>query len=77
VGELLQFEEDATLAKGFGFIQRHQVMTWDNVKIGDASHWLPVAADFIWSYANDSLLRISIEYKNHRHFESASNITYK
>lgn len=77
-GEVLQFEEDATgFPEGFGFIERHQVMTWDTVHIGDASHWLPVAADFIWSYAGSSRLRISIEYKKHRHFEAASNITYK
>ena len=77
-GEVLQFEEDATgFPEDFGFIERHQVMTWDTVHIGHDSHWLPVAADFIWSYSNDSRLRISIVYKNHRHFEAASNITYK
>lgn len=77
-GDLLQYEEDATgFPKGFGFVQRHQVMTWDSVKIIDASHWLPVAADFVWSYSDASLYRVSIEYRNHRHFEAASTITYK
>ena len=52
-------------------------MTWDTVHIGHDSHRLPVAADFIWTYAGDSRLRISIEHKNHRHFEAASSITYK
>jgi len=77
-GEVLQFEEDATgFPEDFGFTERHQVMTWDTVHIAGAAHWLPVAADFIWTYAGDSRLRISIEYKNHRHFEAASHITYK
>jgi hypothetical protein len=77
-GDVLRFEEDATgFPGGFGFIHRRQVMTWDSVKIGEVFHWLPVAVDFIWSYPDDSLLRISIEYRNHRHFEAASNVTYK
>jgi len=77
-GEVLQFEEEATgFPENFGFTKRHLVMTWDWVKIGDASHWLPVAADFVWSYADDSLFRVAVEYRNHRHFEAASKITYK
>ena len=51
-------------------------MSWDSVKIGDASHWLPVAADFIWHLDSSKLYRTSVEYKNHRHFEAA-NITFK
>jgi len=77
-GEILQFEEEATgFPRGFVFSQRNQVMTWDSVRIGDASHWLPVAADFIWRMGNGELYRATIEYKNHRHFEAATNITFK
>lgn len=77
-GDLLQFEEEATgFPKGFAFFQRNQVMTWGSVKIGDASHWLPVAADFIWRMGNGEFYRTTIEYKNHRHFEAATNITFK
>lgn len=77
-GETLQFEEEATgFPEGFGFVQRNQIMTWDAVKIGDASHWLPVAADFIWRTYSGDLYRTTAEYKNHRHFEAASDITFK
>jgi hypothetical protein len=78
-GELLQFEEEATgFPKGFAFVQRNQVMTWDSVKIGDASHWLPVGADFIWRMGGGGELhRTTVEYKNHRHFEAATNVTFK
>jgi len=77
-GEILQFEEEATgFPKGFVFVQRNQVMTWDSVTIGDTSHWLPVAADFIWHMGNGELYRTTVEYKNHRHFEAATNITFK
>jgi hypothetical protein len=49
-GDVLQFEEEAFgFPKGFAFVSRHQVMTWDYVKIGEASHWLPVSAEFIWT----------------------------
>jgi hypothetical protein len=77
-GEILQFEEEATgFPNGFGFVQRNQIMTWGSVKIGDASHWLPVAADFIWRTYSGELYRTNAEYKNHRHFEAASDITFK
>jgi len=77
-GEVLRFEEVATgFPKGYGFVQRNQVMSWDSVKIGDAYHWLPVAADFIWRLDSRKLYRTSVEYKNHRHFEAAANITFK
>jgi hypothetical protein len=39
--------------------QRNQVMTWDFVKIGEASHWLLVSADFIWKMGDGSLTRAS------------------
>jgi hypothetical protein len=76
-GEILQFEEEATgFPRGFAFIQRNQVMTWGAVKIGDASHWLPVAADFIWRMGDGDLFRTTVEYRNHRHFEAATNIRF-
>jgi len=77
-GSILRFEEEATgFPAGFAFVQRNQIMTWGSVSIGDTSHWLPEAADFIWRQANGELYRVTIEYKNHRHFEAATNITFK
>ena len=77
-GEVLQFEEEAKgLPKGFAFVQRNEVMNWGSVKIGDASHWLPVAADFIWHMSDGEIRRTTVEYKNHRHFEADTNITFQ
>jgi len=77
-GEIMQFEEQAIdFPKGFGFLERDQVMHWDTVKIGDASHWLPVGADFVWRFAGGGLVRTTVEYKNHRHFETESNVSFK
>jgi hypothetical protein len=77
-GEILQFEEEAAgFPRGFLFSRRNQVMTWDSVKIGDASHWLPVAADFIWRMSRGEPYRTTVAYRNHRHFEAAANITFQ
>ncbi len=77
-GRMIQFEAEATgFPKGFEFVQRNEVETWDYVKIGEASHLLPVAADFIWRMPNGSLYRVAIEYKNHRHFEASTNLTFE
>jgi hypothetical protein len=77
-GDVLQFEEEAFgFPREFAFVSRHQVMAWDYVKIGEASHWLPVSAEFVWT--TDTALRVKadVEYRNHRHFESSTDIKYE
>jgi len=77
-GDLLQFEEEAFgFPRDFAFVSRHQVMDWDYVKIGGASHLLPVSAEFIWTTDTSLRIKADVEYKNHRHFESSSDIRYK
>jgi hypothetical protein len=77
-GNVLQFEEDA-----FGFperyflVARHQVMTWHYVQIGDVSYWLPVSAEFNWTYRTPYRRREVVEYRNFRHFETSTDIQYK
>jgi hypothetical protein len=77
-GNVIQFDEDA-----FGFpepyflITRHQVMTWDYVRIGDAAYWLPISAEFNWTYKAPYRRREVVVYRNHRHFESATDIQYQ
>ena len=76
-GNVLQFEEEA-----FGFperyriVTRRQVMTWDYVEIGDLSYWLPMSAEFIWTF-KQLRGREVVEYTNHRHFESTTDIKYR
>jgi hypothetical protein len=77
-GDLLRFEEEAFgFPKQFRVVSRHQVMTWDNVKIGDDSYWLPVSAEFIWTRRTPDRYKAVVEYRNHRHFEAATDITYQ
>lgn len=77
-GNVLQFEEDAFgFPERYDLVKRHQVMTWDNVEIGDVPYWLPVSAEFVWMYKTPYRRREVVEYRNHRHFESATDIQYK
>ncbi len=51
-------------------------VSWDYVKIGDATHLLPVSAEIQVVLANGEMRLARHEYTNHRHFEAASNITF-
>ncbi len=74
----VQYEEEAAgFPPDFGWYQRNETVLWDNVAIGGAPHWLPVSAEFLWRSNDWALHRVVVEYKNHRHFEAGSRITYK
>ncbi len=77
-GNVLQLEEEATdFPEQFEFSHRVETVSWDYVKIGDAPHLLPVAADFVVEYYSGSRVRVDVEYKNHRHFESTTSISFQ
>jgi hypothetical protein len=76
-GNIIQLEEEAGgFPTRFDFAHRTEDVTWDSVKIGDASHLLPVAANFVVLYSSGSRFRVDLEYKNHRHFEASTNLTF-
>ena len=76
-GNVIQLDEEATgFPPGFDLAQRAEEVSWDYVKIGDASHLLPVGANFAILYYSGIRWRIEVEYKNHRHFASSTNITF-
>jgi hypothetical protein len=77
-GNVLQLEEEATdFPEQFEFSHRVETVSWDYVKIGDAPHLLPVAANFVVEYFSGSRVRVDVEYKNHRHFESSTSISFQ
>ncbi|HKA01035.1 MAG TPA: hypothetical protein VKE70_31195, partial [Candidatus Solibacter sp.] len=77
-GNLLRFEEEAAgFPADFGFDYRKQIVSWDRVKIGDATHLVPVAADFVWLASNGELWHVEIQYRNHRRFEASSSVTFR
>jgi hypothetical protein len=53
------------------------IYSWDYVKIGDASHLLPVATDMVWIDPKGDTWHVAAQYKNHRHFEASADITFK
>ena len=50
--------------------------SWDYVKIGDATYLLPISAEFVARRLDGSAGRVRVEYKNHRHFEAATSVTF-
>jgi hypothetical protein len=51
--------------------------SWKFVKIGDASWFLPATTDSAWIAPNGDSWRILIEFKDHRHFESSTVVTFQ
>jgi len=51
-------------------------VSWDFVKIGDATHLLPVSAQITIVLSSGEMRLSKHEYRNHRHFEAASNVTF-
>jgi hypothetical protein len=77
-GNVIRYQEEASeFPKGFGLDPWKQTTTWDYVTIGDASHLLPVAEDIYGGFTFADLWHVVVEYKNHRHFEASTNITFK
>jgi hypothetical protein len=77
-GNVMHFEESCTgFPAGFGQTQNTREVVRDYVKIGDDSHLLPVAAKSIIGANGGRLNCISSTFGNHRHFEAASNISYR
>ena len=76
-GSMIQYEEEANgYPKGFAVQSFKQTISWDYVKIGDASYLLPVAMDFSLGFSSGDPWHISVEYKNHRRFEAATSVTF-
>jgi hypothetical protein len=59
----------------FGHRTTEERVTWDQVKIGEERHLLPVSAERL--LVAKSVMALSVvKYTNHRHFESTSKITF-
>jgi hypothetical protein len=51
-------------------------MNWGFLLTPAGLVWLPTAADFIWSLPNGMRYRVVVAYRNHRHFEAATTISF-
>jgi hypothetical protein len=76
-GNVVELEEDARgFPEEFELSGREEHITWSAIKIGDLSYWAPVRATCVASYYSGTKFRIEVEFKNHRHFESSTNVTF-
>jgi hypothetical protein len=77
-GNVIQFEKtERGFPAGYGFsAESKEIVSWDYVKIGEASFLLPVAADYVFTYSSGDVWHIEVQYKNHRHFESSINFKF-
>jgi len=76
-GNVVRFEEEAAgFPENFGYERVTEKQSWDYVKIGDATYLLPVSFEFVARRSDGSAGRVSVDYKNHRHFEAAASVTF-
>jgi hypothetical protein len=76
-GNVIQLES-ATQGTPIEFSGEHRAtLLWDYVRIGDASHLLPVGADYCDTFSSGDQWHIAVEYKNHRHFEASTDVTFQ
>jgi hypothetical protein len=76
-GSVVQVDDEAgSFPTDFEFSGREEHVSWDYVAIGEGTHLLPVRANFLVSYRSGTRYKVEVEYKNHRHFEASSNITF-
>ncbi len=77
-GSVIRFEEEAhEFPKDFPADPFRESVQWDYVKIGEGMYLLPVSEEFSGGFpAPASLYHVTVQYKNHRHFEAASSVTF-
>ena len=76
-GEVLRYESEASgFPEGYPFDRLVETESWGDVTIGGASYWAPVAASLSVVRADGRGWWVRIEYRNHRHFEASTGITY-
>ena len=76
-GNVVRYEEEASGFPEDFFADRRLIWeAWDYVKIGEVSYLVPVTAEFVSCRAEGITRRVTVQYRNHRHFESSTNITF-
>ena len=76
-GRVVQYQEEGSgFPDKFGTDRESLTESWDHVKIGDATYLLPVSSvSESWS-SEGRAGKVVVEYKNHRHFEASTSVTF-
>ena len=67
---------------GAGFPEKFAVDHWTTTEqwgyatIGDSSYLVPISSEIVLRMSDGSSERGKTEYRNHRHFEAATSITF-
>ena len=76
-GSVIQVDDESRgFPAEFEFAGRAEQICWDYVKIGESLHLLPVRVNFLVTYSSGTRYRVEVEYRNHRHFEASSKVTF-
>jgi hypothetical protein len=77
VGNVIQMEHhEVGMPAGLGSSSTY-VFRWGDVKIGDATHLLPIAEDWTWYGPEGDTWQVTASFHNHRHFEAAKNLQFE
>jgi hypothetical protein len=60
----------------YGLRRSEERVAWDQVKIGEERHLLPVSAELLMVLKDGSSSLSVRKFTNHRHFEASSSITF-
>jgi hypothetical protein len=76
-GSVIRYEDESSgFPEKFGVDRVMWGDSWDYVTIGGTSHIVPIASDLLVSTQGGTSYRVIAEYKNHRHFEASTNVTF-
>ena len=76
-GNMVRYEEEAIgFPEDFGLDRHVVVESWDYVRIGDATHLLPVHVEIMGRSGAGGWSRDAIDYTNYRHFEASTSVSY-
>jgi len=77
-GRLVRFEQKALgFPQAFPDRQAEKIVVWDDIEIGGSSYLLPVSATYLTEFSDGDAWWVKVQYRNHRHFEASSNITFR
>jgi hypothetical protein len=76
-GNIVRYEEESFgYPEQFGMDRYTVTESWGDVRIGDSSFLLPVSTECVVRRSDGSAGKVSVEYKNHRHFEAATSVDF-
>jgi hypothetical protein len=77
-GALIQYEEEGDqYPPESGVSSFKEVTRWDYLKIGDGGYLLPAGYETFLRFSSGESWHIVAEFKNHRHFEASTKVTFQ